>query len=91
MNDFATEEFLHKNIRVRPLSEVTRGDDDGKTNDPYNKSLNDPYGPGGDEDEKFYQMKVIEMDEQRREIKLKKEMYVKRKQAEEEKLAKKRR
>jgi hypothetical protein len=36
-------------------------------------------------------MKVIEMDEQRREIKLKKEIYQKKKQAEEEKLAKKRR
>ena len=46
MNDFATEEFLHKNIRVRPSSGVTRGKDDGKTNDPYQKSLTDPYGPG---------------------------------------------
>lgn len=35
MNDFATEEFLHKNIRVRPLSGIDRGEDDGKTNDPY--------------------------------------------------------
>jgi len=25
MNDFATEEFLNKNIRVRPLSGVSRG------------------------------------------------------------------
>ena len=40
MNDFATEEFLSKNIRVRPLSGVTRGDDDGRTND-FNRSLND--------------------------------------------------
>lgn len=40
MNDFATEEFLNKNIRVRPLSGVTRGEDDGKTND-YNRSLQD--------------------------------------------------
>ena len=32
MNDFATEEFLNKNIRVRPISGVTRGDiDDTKT------------------------------------------------------------
>ena len=91
MNDFATEEFLHKNIRVRPSSGVTRGEDDGKTNDPYQKSLTDPYGPGGDEDEKFFQMKVIEMDEQRKELKQKKEAYLKRKLAEEEKLAKKRR
>lgn len=52
MNDFATQEFLDKNIRVRPMSGVTR-DDDGKTNDPYNKSMNDPYGNSGDDDEKF--------------------------------------
>ena len=26
MNDFATDEFLTKNIRVRPISGVTRGD-----------------------------------------------------------------
>jgi hypothetical protein len=33
MNDFATEEFLTKNIRVRPMSGVTRGDnDETKTN-----------------------------------------------------------
>lgn len=89
MNDFATDEFLNKNIRVRPLSGVTRGDDDGKTNDPYNKSLNDHYGGGADEDEKFAQMKIIEMEEQRREIKLKKEIYLKKKQIEEEKMAKK--
>lgn len=91
MNDFATEEFLHKNIRVRPLSGIDRGDDDGKTNDQYQKSMNDPYGQGGDEDEKFYQMKVIEMDEQRKELKIKKEAYLKKKLVEEEKLAKKRR
>ena len=72
------------------MSNMTRADDDGKTNDPYNKSQNDPYGPGGDEDDKFQQMKIIEMDEQRRDIKLKKEMYMKKKALEEEKLAKKR-
>ena len=91
MNDFATDEFLNKNIRVRPLSGVTRGDDDAKTNDPYSKSLNDHYNGGADDDKKQEQMKIIEMEEQRREIKLKKEMYLKKKQLEEEKLAKKRR
>ena len=90
MNDFATDEFLNKNIRVRPPSGMTRGDDDGKTNDPYNKSLNDHYG-GVDEDEKQDQMKVLEMEEQRRELKARKEAYMKKKQMEEEKLAKKRR
>jgi hypothetical protein len=28
MNDFATEDFISKNIRVRPNSGVTRGGDD---------------------------------------------------------------
>jgi hypothetical protein len=66
MNDFATEEFLNKNIRVRPLSGVSRGAvDDGRTNDHYNKSLhNDPYGQN-DEDDKFDQIKILEMEEQR--------------------------
>ena len=33
MNDFATEEFLTKNIRVRPVSGVTRADnEETKTN-----------------------------------------------------------
>jgi hypothetical protein len=36
-------------------------------------------------------MKIIEMEEQRREIKLKKEIYLKKKQMEEEKMAKKQR
>jgi len=76
MNDFATEEFLNKNIRVRPLSGVSRGGgDEGKTNDHYNKSLNDPYGANGDEDEKFNAMKIIEMQDERYEIKRSKEEY----------------
>ena len=89
MNDFATEEFLSKNIRVRPLSGVTRGDEDGRTNDPYSKSLNDPYGQNADDDEKFAQMKIIEMEEQRREAKQKREEFLRKKANEEEKLAKK--
>lgn len=38
MNDFCTQEFLDKNIRVRPISGVSRANEEGKTNDPYNKS-----------------------------------------------------
>ena len=91
MNDFATEEFLNKNIRVRPMSGVTKADEDGKTNDPYSKSLhNDPYGPNVDDDDKFDKMKVIEMDEQRKDAKLKKEEFLRKKALEEEKAKKKR-
>lgn len=31
MNDFATDDFLTKNIRVRPMSGVTKGEEENKT------------------------------------------------------------
>ena len=40
MNDFATQEFLDKNVRVRPMSAKGGVDDDGKTNDMFGKSMN---------------------------------------------------
>lgn len=46
MNDFATEDFLNKNIRVRPLSGMSRGQPDEPVK-------NDAFGGAGDEDEKF--------------------------------------
>jgi hypothetical protein len=48
---------------VRPLSGFTIDEEEGRTNDQYVKSQNDPYGQNADEDEKFAQMKVIEMEE----------------------------
>jgi len=91
MNDFATEEFLNKNIRVRPVSGLSRGGgDDGKTNDPYSKSMNDPYGGQGDEDEKYNHMKIIEMEDERKMIKRDFDDYIRKKKAEEEKAKKKR-
>jgi hypothetical protein len=55
MNDFCTQEFLDKNIRVRPISGISKGPgDEGKTNDPYTKSLNDPYNDKMDETEKIH-------------------------------------
>lgn len=86
MNDFATQDFLDKNIRVRPVSGVTRGDDEGKTNDPFNKSM------GGDdvEDyEKFEQMRKLEMEDQRVQAKAQRDEFLRKKQLEEEKLNKK--
>ena len=89
MNDFATEEFLSKNIRVRPLSGVTRGDDDGRTND-YNRSMNEQ-GQNPDGDAEFNEMRVIEMEEVRKETKDKKKQWLIKKQIEEEKAKKKHR
>ena len=53
---------MDKNIRVRPVSGVVKNDDEGKTNDPFNKSM----GGDGEEDfEKFEKMRVLEMEDQR--------------------------
>lgn len=88
MNDFATEEFLSKNIRVRPLSGVTRGDDDGRTND-FNRSLQDYAAQ--DPDEKFHNDILIQIEENRKDAKEKQRAWMEKKRAEEEKAAKKRR
>lgn len=85
MNDFATEEFLNKNIRVRPLSGLSRGGGEEAKQD---KNPSDPYNQGEDA-EKFNQMKILEMEEERQQIKEQKENYMRRKRAEEEKLKKK--
>lgn len=91
MNDFCTQEFLDKNIRVRPVSGMSKGPgDDGKTNDPYAKSLNDPYNDKMDDLEKTIQNQLLEMEDQRVEIKKNYEAYLQRKRLEEEKAKKKR-
>ena len=90
MNDFATDEFLNKNIRVRPISGVSKAHDEGKTNDPYSKSMIDPYGKQGDDDEKFNANKLLEMVEDRQDIKRAKEERKRKKELEEAKLKKKR-
>ena len=74
MNDFATEEFLTKNIRVRPVSGVTRGDlEETKTNaDAYMHYPVKSMLMGGDQaedEEKFNKMMNLEMEEQRKNIK----------------------
>ena len=76
MNDFATEEFLTKNIRVRPVSGVTRGDQeetktnaaDGYVHFPAKSMLG---GEQGDDEEKFNKMINLDMEEQRKNIKIK--------------------
>jgi len=77
MNDFATEEFLTKNIRVRPVSGVTRGGEmeETKTNVDFAAAIHNPVksmlmGADGTEDEeKFNKMINIDMEEQRKNIK----------------------
>jgi len=65
MNDFATEDFLKLNIRVRPVSGVARQEEEGRLFPEF------PVAVQGreDEEEKFNKMANIEMEEKRREVK----------------------
>ena len=78
MNDFATEEFLTKNIRVRPISGITHKDGDDRSEHISRGNLMDNGssvggGMGGDDEEKFNKMVNLEMEDQRKKIKLQRE------------------
>lgn len=79
MQDFATEDFITKNIRVRPQSGATVGGqaDESKSLVGVEKS-----GDGVNDEEKFNRDMIYEMEQQRKHVKLEKETYVKRKQYE---------
>jgi hypothetical protein len=68
--DFATEDFINKNIRVRPISGVTHGDD---TKD--GRASNISKGGGGNEEnddtEQGNKIALYEMENQRKVIKKK--------------------
>lgn len=86
MNDFCTQEFLDKNIRVRPISGVSRGDD-GKTNDPYTKG---DQADGKDNETAQHNYQILDMEEAREKIKTERKKYMLQKKLEEEKAKKKR-
>lgn len=74
MNDFATEEFLTKNIRVRPVSGITRADEETRTEMAHfnaKSMLMAGSGEPGDDEEKFNKMINLDMEEQRKNIKVK--------------------
>ena len=87
MNDFCTQDFLDKNIRVRPMSGVSRSEDQRQNEQAKN---NDPYGEKIDKNEKDHQLEELEMDEARQEIKRVTGIYVAKKKIEDEKAKKKR-
>lgn len=70
MNDFATEEFLTKNIRVRPQSSATGKDQDDKQSEHVSRAN---LFENGDDEEKFNKMINLEMEDQRKKIKVQKE------------------
>lgn len=79
MNDFATDEFLNKNIRVRPISGITRGDmEETKTNVDYmNHGNKNVAHDVGDDEDKFNKMINLDMEEQRKNIKTKVRLDIK--------------
>ena len=68
--DFTTDEFINKNIRVRPTSGITALDKDEQKSDILGRGANLDVGQM-DEEEKFNQMANIEMDAQRKTVKVK--------------------
>ena len=97
LNDFGNQDFLDKNVRVRPVSGQTRGGgdlDETKTNNNMDggtagKSLMMGGIDPTDDEEKFNKMINLDMEEQRKNIKLKREEFIRKKQIEEEKSKKK--
>eukprot|EP00347_Sterkiella_histriomuscorum_P012519 403368264 len=86
MNDFATEEFLTKNIRVRPVSGITHKDGDDKSEHISRGNLLDNMSVGGgDDEEKFNKMVNLEMEDQRKRIKVQREEIERKKHIAEEK------
>jgi hypothetical protein len=92
MNDFATEDFINKNIRVRPNSGITRGE---------NEETKTQGGGGGesrmgaegnlDEEEKFNETVKFELEAERKQAKERMKEFLKRKAIEEELKERKRR
>ena len=89
MNDFATEEFLTKNIRVRPVSGMTHKDGDDRQSERVSRNnLLGGIGDQTDDEEKFNKMINLEMEDQRKKIKVQRDEIERKKQIEAEKLAK---
>ena len=65
MNDFATEEFLTKNIRVRPVSGITGKDFDDRQSERVSRSnlIGGANSELVDDEEKFNKMVNLEMED----------------------------
>ena len=89
--DLANEDFANKNIRVRPMSGVTHGDD---TKDGRQSNVSKGGGTEGNEEmdghDNFNKFALLELEDQRKAIKVKQREQLeelKRKKALEEKAA----
>ncbi len=69
-NDFATEDFITKNIRVRPVSGFTHADEtkDGRQSN-ISKGLNSEGNEDGEGKDNYNKYAMLEMEDQRKAIK----------------------
>ena len=88
MNDFATEDFISKNIRVRPQSGLARADHETHKDDGFASRIGGDGAP--DDDEKFNEMIKLDLENDRQAAKERRAEFMRRKAEEEEKLKKKR-
>ena len=92
MHDYASQEFLDKNIRVRPTSGLLRGgDDDAKTQDGgIGASRQDAFGNNIDDEEQYNKGVAFELKNEREMVKKRFEDYAAQKRAEEERARRRR-
>ena len=84
MNDFATEDFLNKNIRVESTANHNRMDEDAKTQDGQpGQSRHDTYSHANDGDDNMNQL-PFELRNEREQIKKRFEDWTLQKRLEEE-------
>ena len=89
MNEFATEEFLNKNIRVESTTVHQRGEDETKTNDGNvggTVSRHDAFGLNMDEDEIYR----VDIRQEREAIKKRFDHYKEQRRLEEERARRRR-
>ncbi len=93
MTNFATDEFLLKNIRVRPVSGSGKENDERQSEHVSRNANASGAGGGGfneitDDEDKYNKMMHLEMEDQRKKIKTQKEEVERKRLVEAEKAAK---
>lgn len=94
MNDFATDDFIAKNMRVRPTSGVTRGGDNDDTKTQGGDAGFSRMGAGDgnvDDEEKFNEQAKYDLEKDRELVKERMKEWQKKQLAQEEQLKKNKR
>ena len=91
MNEYATQEFLDKNIRVKPTQDLLRDADDAKTQDGgVGASRQDVFGNNIDDDDQYNKGVQFELKNEREQVKKRYEDYAAAKRLAEERARRRR-